>query len=92
MKTAFHGKSKLLVSAVAALFATVAYTAFADDAVKPGGNTTATQGRSIDDVKAQAKRLVAESDAVRLGRLVRAILTPRAPTSRKRRRSCGFAW
>ena len=52
MKTAFQGKSKLLVSAVAALFATVAYTAFAADSdVKTGGNTNKTQGRAIDDVK-----------------------------------------
>ena len=64
MKNAFHGKSKLLVSAVAALFATVAYTAFADDTVKPGGNTAATQGRAIDDVKAGGKTTDAQGRAL----------------------------
>ena len=49
MKTAFNGKSKLLVSAVAALFATVAYTAYAADSdVKTGNMTNKTQGRAID--------------------------------------------
>ena len=52
MKTAFNGKSKLLASAVAALFATVAYSAFAADSdVKTGNMTNKTQGRAIDDVK-----------------------------------------
>ena len=40
MNNAFQGKSKLLVSAVAALFAVVTYTACADDAVKRAGHPT----------------------------------------------------
>ena len=48
VNNAFQGKSKLLVSAVAALFAVVTYTAYADDAVKAGGASD-KPGRTIDD-------------------------------------------
>ena len=48
MKIAFHGKSKLLVTAVAALFAVVTCTAYADDAVKAGGASD-KPGRAVDE-------------------------------------------
>ena len=64
MNTAFNGRSKLLVSAVAALFATVAYTAFADDTVRSSDKTSAAQGRSIDDVKSGGKTTDAQGRAL----------------------------
>lgn len=55
MMNVFHGKSKLLVSAVAALFAVVTFSAVADDSVKAGGPSDKA-GRTIDDsVKAPGK-------------------------------------
>ena len=54
-----------LVSAVAALFATVAYTAYAADGdVKTGNMTNKTQGRAIDEVKAGGKKVDAQGRAI----------------------------